>query len=42
VGARDAGGVAFEFDDLEIREEKPFSRWWYDFLAIQEYNKSKQ
>lgn len=42
VGAGETGGVAFEFDDLEIREEKLFSRWWYDFLAIQKSNTSEE
>lgn len=40
AGAGDRGGIAFEFDDLEIREQKFFSRWWYDFQAIQEHKNS--
>lgn len=40
VGAGETGGIAFEFDDLEIREEKYFSRWWYDFLAMQKHKNS--
>lgn len=33
VGAGEIGGVAFEYDNLQIREEgeRSFSRWWYDF-----------
>lgn len=41
VGAGDVGGVAFEYDNLEIREEMYFSRWWYDFLAIQKHKNSE-
>jgi hypothetical protein len=33
VGAGETGSVAFEYDNLEIREEKFFSRWWYDFMV---------
>lgn len=40
AGANDVGGVAFEFDDLEIREEKFFSRWWHDFWTIQKHKNS--
>jgi hypothetical protein len=42
VGAGDVGGVAFDFDELEIREEKFLSRWWYDFLAIQKHKNSRE
>lgn len=39
VGAGEAGGVAFEFDDLKIQEEgsKSFLRWWYDFWTSWEH-----
>lgn len=40
AGAGDTGGIAFEFDNLEIRKEILFSRWWYDFIAIEELKKS--
>jgi hypothetical protein len=37
AGAGGTGNIAFEFDDLEIREEVSFSRWWYDFWTIQKH-----
>lgn len=40
VGAGDVGNIAFEFDNLEIREEKLFFRWWKDFLVLQETKQS--
>ena len=40
VGAGQTGGVAFEYDNLEIRKEMYFTRWWYDFLAIQKHKNS--
>lgn len=40
AGAGEVGGIAFEFDNLEIRKETLFSRWWRDFNALQGFKES--
>jgi hypothetical protein len=42
AGAGEVGGIAFEFDDIEIYAERLYSRWMHDFLAIVEIRKLGQ
>jgi hypothetical protein len=39
AGAGEIGGIAFEFDNIEIYAERLYSRWIHDFKAIEESEK---
>ena len=39
AGAGEIGGIAFEFDNIEIYAEQGYSRWIHDFQAIEESEK---
>ncbi len=39
AGAGEVGGIAFEYDNIEIYAEQLYSRWWRDFVAIEEIKK---
>lgn len=39
VGAGEKGGIAFEYDNIEIRIEKAYSRWFYNLQGIKESRK---
>ena len=42
AGAGETGGIAFEFDNIEIHAESLYSRWLHDISALEEIRKSKQ
>lgn len=42
AGAGEIGGIAFEFDNIEIYAERLYSRWLHDFSAIEEISRSKK
>lgn len=39
AGAGEVGGIAFEFDNIEIHEKNLFPRWIHDYWVIQKLKK---
>jgi hypothetical protein len=42
AGAGEIGGIAYEFDNIEIHAEQRYSRWFHDFVAIRELQNSEK